>query len=146
MASISRQFSRLNNPVTLVTLVALAVMALARGLSYVGPYLTAGERTPADPGPSLPGLPVFLVGIIWGLIGLGFLVSIVFWRWFTIAASVMGGAYLTWAVVFLADLITDFEWGNVLSISVYITAFLFVLTLSRYELEGDRWGRSTRDK
>lgn len=92
-----------------------------------------------DPGPTLPGMPVPLVGAVWILIGVFFLVSVVYWRLFTVGASIMGGAYLTWAVVYTADSFVDFAWGNITSVALYIFLFLVTLTLAQREMDGDRW-------
>lgn len=122
----------LNNPVALL---ALAGVSVARGVSYIGGYMFAELVPPAlrYVGPSIPAVPVVIVGLVWVGIGLFLVASMFKWAWFRTAAAITGGAYITWAIVYLGDTVSHFRWGNILSVMVYVFLFVATLTLAQEE-------------
>ena len=129
----------LRNPLALTMLGRVSV---ARGGTYLVTYFNIGRLPPSltDVGPSIPAVPVVAVGVVWVLIGLLLLVSLYRWRWLRMAASMTGGAYLTWALVYLGDTVAMFRWGNILSVLVYVCLFVVTLTLAQEEIRDNDGG------
>lgn len=122
----------LRNPVSIA---AVATISVARGVSYLGSHFSADD-TPhvfRDVGPSLPFIPVVVVGVAWVAVGLFLGASMFRWRWFRVAASVTGGAYWTWAVVYAGDMVANFRWQSILSVAIYVGLFILTLTLAQDE-------------
>ena len=122
----------LRNPISIG---AVSLISVARGVSYLGAYYSA-DNSPyilRDVGPSLPFVPVVVVGVVWVVLGLFLVASMFRWRWFRIAAGVTGGAYATWAVVYLGDMVAQFRWQSILSVTIYVGLFIITLTLAQDE-------------
>lgn len=125
---------RSRNPISLTTLAAVAIV---RGVGYLTPYapFTLPPGTPTDPGPSLPGLPVGVAGVVWLIVGLFLLASLFRWRWFRMAAGLTAGAYATWTVVYVLDVMVTGNLLGLVSAAVYICLGVCTLTLAQEEVQ-----------
>lgn len=125
---------RLRNPIALT---ALSAVAIVRGVGYLTPHapFTLPPGTPPDPGPSLPGLPVTVAGVVWVIMGLFLLASLFRWRWFPLAAGLTAGAYATWTVVYALDAVVSGNLLGLVSAAVYICLGVCTLTLAQEEVQ-----------
>lgn len=123
---------KLSNPVTLS---AIAGLALFRGVSYIWAWVEPRVWSAGDLGPSLPYVPLPVVGVVWVCAGMFLLLSMVHWSWFRPAVAVLTSCYLVWAILYFTDIFVSPELVTVVAMAAYAAMVPVTLTLGSIELE-----------
>lgn len=123
---------KLSNPVTLS---AIAGLALFRGVSYIWAWVEPRVWNASDLGPSLPYVPLQVVGMVWVCAGMFLLLSMVRWSWFRPAVAVITSCYLVWAILYFTDIFVSPELVTVVAMAGYAVMVPVTITLGSIELE-----------
>lgn len=137
----------LHNPVSLAGVGGLAVV---RGLAYIATGTAVFPLNGYNNAPSLPGIGVAVVGVVWLFAGVFLWAGMVVRRAFTFSVAFMTGLYCTWVVLHAIDLFTAPDWDSILTLSVYALMIPVLITLAGNEVappaepstgEVDKWTR-----
>lgn len=137
----------LHNPVSLAGVGGLAVV---RGLAYMATGTGLLQLNGYNNAPSLPGIGVAVVGLVWLASGLFVWAGMAVRSLFTYSIALMTGLYCTWVVIHTIDLFTAPDWDSILGLSVYALMVPVLITLAGIEVappaepstgEGDTWTR-----
>lgn len=121
----------LHNPFSLSGVGGLAVV---RGLAFISTGTGVLPLNGYNNAPTLPGVGIALIGMVWILAGVFMWVGMIVRRLFTAAAALMVGMYATWVVVHTVDLFTDPDWDSILGLSVYALMVPVTVTLAAIEV------------
>lgn len=127
----ARNLCALHNPVSLSGVGGLAVV---RGVAFIATGTEVLPLNGYNNAPSVPGVGIILVGLVWLFVGVFMWVGMVWRRMFTLAVALMVGMYATWAVVHAVDLFTAPDWDSVVGLAVYTLMVPVTITLAAIEL------------
>ena len=125
--------SQLTNPITLF---AVSLVPVVRGTGYlIADLKPSWPISMVDVGPAIPYLPLWLVGAAWVVLGVYMVSSLWVWRWFRTAAAMAVGAYVTWAILYVVDLLLSPDVVSVTSLAGYIAMVPTIITLVGIEMD-----------
>lgn len=125
---------RLANPIALSSLGGLAIV---RGAAYLVAEAEAQPWVPADLGPALPLVPMWVPGVAWVFLGVFLHVAMFRWRWFRTAVALLTGAYITWSILFFSDIFISPDLVSIIRLSSYVALVPVTITLGSIELDRD---------
>lgn len=125
---------RLANPIALSSLGGLAIV---RGATYLAAEIEDYPWVPADLGPALPLVPVWVPGVAWVFVGVFLHVAMFRWRWFRTAVALLTGAYITWAILFFSDIFISPDLVSIVLLATYVALVPVTITLGSIELDRD---------
>lgn len=109
-------------------------LAVVRGVAFIATGTEVLPLNGYNNAPSVPGVGIILVGLVWLFVGVFMWVGMVWRRMFTLAVALMVGMYSTWAVVHAVDLFTAPDWDSVVGLAVYTLMVPVTITLAAIEL------------
>lgn len=120
-----------------VALSAVALVPVVRGAGYLIADLAPRWGIAAEVGPTIPALPLWVVGLVWIFLGV-FMVSALWkWAWFKTASALAVGAYITWAILYAADLFLSPDIISITALASFVSMVPVIITLTGVELDRD---------
>lgn len=125
--------SQLVNPVTLTL---ISAVPMVRGLGYIIVDLFPSWPISVESvGPSIPYLPLWLVGVMWMFLGLSMFASLWMWRLFKLSTALCVGMYITWSILYVMDLFLSPDVVSITSLASYIAMVPTIITLVGIEID-----------
>ena len=134
--------SQLANPVTIA---AMGAVPVVRGLGYIIADLMPNRPfTGGDVGPYITFFPLWTMGVMWICIGLAMWASMWVWSWFKRTAALAVGAYITWSILYVMDLLVSPTIMTMTSLAGYLCSIAVIITLVGIELDRDYYREANK--